>query len=132
MATFRGHRAPSFFIASYITKQQADQKKLFYQLYISIVGSHMEYGGPVWYPHALQKSTQKFACKVITRNWDEGYDELLDTINLQIESCTSNCAPFTKLCTICLIFLVYLKSLRVSIDLPAAATSFRYTILPSL
>ena len=94
----------------------------------------MEYGGPVWDPHFRKdlESTQKYACKVITRNWDKGYDELLDTINLQIESCTSNCTPFTKLCTICLIFLVYLKSLRVSIDLPAAATSFKYTILPSL
>ena len=60
------------------------------------------------------ESTQKFACKVITRNWDKGYDELLDTTNLQIESCTSNCAPYTKLCTISLIFLVYLKSLRVA------------------
>ena len=60
------------------------------------------------------ESTQKFACKVITRNWDKGYEELLDTTNLQIESCTSNCAPYTKLCTISLIFLVYLKSLRVA------------------
>ena len=58
----------------------------------------MEYGAPVWDPCTLQKeleSTQKFACKVITRNWDKGYDELLDTTNLQIESCTSNCAPYS-------------------------------------
>ena len=25
----------------------------------------------------LLESTQKFACKMITKNWDKGYDELL-------------------------------------------------------
>ena len=42
----------------------------------------MEYAAQVWDPHLkkdqdLLESTQKFACKMITKNWDKGYDELL-------------------------------------------------------
>ena len=76
-------------LAIYLNSKLTKKKTLFYQLYISIVGSHMEYGGPVWDPHFRKdlESTQKYACKVITRNWDKSYDELLDTINLQVESC---------------------------------------------
>ena len=66
--------------------QHADQDTL-RQLYISIVRPHMEYAAPVWDPHLrkdqdLLESTQKFACKMITRKWDKGYDELLNMTNL--------------------------------------------------
>ena len=66
--------------------QHADQQTL-RQLYISIVRPHMEYAAPVWDPHLrkdqdLLESTQKFACKVMTKTWDRGYDELLNMTNL--------------------------------------------------
>ena len=57
------------------------------QLYVSIVQPHMEYAAQVWDPHLnkdqdLLESTQKFACKMITKNWEKGYDELLYMTNL--------------------------------------------------
>ena len=66
--------------------QHADQQTL-RQLYISIVRPHMEYAAPVWDPHLrkdqdLLESTQKFACKLMTKTWDRGYDELLNMTNL--------------------------------------------------
>ena len=66
--------------------QHADQQTL-HQLYISIVRPHMEYAAPVWDPHLrkdqdLLESTQKFACKMMTKKWDRGYDELLNMTNL--------------------------------------------------
>ena len=57
------------------------------QLYISLVRPHLEYGCTVWDPHthknkeALEK-IQKFACRMATKRWDAGYDELLDLLNL--------------------------------------------------
>ena len=57
------------------------------QLYISLVRPHLEYGYTVWDPHthknkeALEK-VQKFACRMATKRWDAGYDELLDLLNL--------------------------------------------------
>jgi len=47
----------------------------------------MEYAAPVWDPHLrkdqdLLKITQKFACKLMTKTWDRGYDELLNMTNL--------------------------------------------------
>jgi len=47
----------------------------------------MEYAAPVWDPHLrkdqdLLESTQKFACKMMTKKWDRGYDELLNMTNL--------------------------------------------------
>ena len=56
--------------------QHADQQTL-RQLYnISIVQPHMEYAAPVWDSHLrkdqdLLESTQKFACKVMTKTWTE-------------------------------------------------------------
>ena len=57
------------------------------QLYISLVRPHLEYGCTVWDLHthknkeALEK-VQKFACRMATKRWDAGYDELLDLLNL--------------------------------------------------
>ena len=57
------------------------------QLYISLVRPHLEYGCTVWDPHthknkeALEK-VQKFACRMATKRWDAGYEELLDLLNL--------------------------------------------------
>ena len=101
--------------------QHADQDTLC-QLYISIVRPHMEYAAPVWDPHLrkdqdLLESTQKFACTMITRKWDKGYDELLNMTNLPS---LADRRLYLKLCSLykivhtCLIFhliLLYLKSL---------------------
>ena len=57
------------------------------QLYISLDRPHLEYACPVWAPymakdiHAIE-SVQKFACKVATRNWNSGYDDLLSLLEL--------------------------------------------------
>ena len=54
---------------------------------VSIVQPHLEFAAPVWDPHMkkdqdLLESTQKFASKMITKNWDKGYDKLLYMKNL--------------------------------------------------
>ena len=46
-----------------------------------------QYAAPVWDPHLrkdqdLLESTQKFTCKMMTKTWDRGYDELLNMTNL--------------------------------------------------
>ena len=73
-------------------KKKKKKKKLFANYVFPLYGLtwSMEHqsGTHAHFKKELE-STQKFACKVITRNWDKGYDELLDTTNLQIESCTS-------------------------------------------
>ncbi len=57
------------------------------QLYISLVRPHLEYGCTVWDPHtskdikALEK-VQKFACRMATKRWDAGCDELFDLVSL--------------------------------------------------
>ncbi len=69
----------------------SDQATLL-QLYISLV--RLEYAAPVWDPHLqrdiqLLERTQKFACRMCTKAWDAGYEELLDTLNLPIADCFS-------------------------------------------
>ena len=57
------------------------------QLYISLVRPHLEYASQLWDPY-LQGDTdrleavQKFALKLISRQWDSGYDELLSATNI--------------------------------------------------
>lgn len=52
------------------------------ELYISLVRPHLEYASQVWDPY-LQGDTdrleavQKFALKLISRQWDLGYEELV-------------------------------------------------------
>ena len=52
------------------------------QLYTSLVRPHLEYAASLWDPHTqkdiqLLESTQRFALKLITHNWDHNYQELL-------------------------------------------------------
>ena len=57
------------------------------QLYISLVRPHLEYAAQVWDPH-LQgdvdklEAVQKFALKLISRQWDLGYEEMLSIANI--------------------------------------------------
>ena len=79
----------------------SDQNTLL-QLYTSLVRPHFEYAAPVWDPHLqrniqLLERTQKFACRMCTKAWDTGYEELLETLNLPS---LSNRRLFLKLCTV--------------------------------
>ena len=79
----------------------SDQNTLL-QLYTSLVRPHFEYATPVWDPHLqrniqLLERTQKFACRMCTKAWDTGYEELLETLNLPS---LSNRRLFLKLCTV--------------------------------
>ena len=71
------------------------------QLYQSLVRPHMEYASEVWDPHTQKnrnklEDIQKFACKIATRRWDLGYQELLEltgipslaTRRLHLKLCT--------------------------------------------
>ena len=71
----------------------------------------MEYAAPVWDPHLRKdqdflESTQKFACKMITKSWDKGYNEFLNMTNLPS---LAGRRLYLRLCS--LYKIVYLKSL---------------------
>ena len=57
------------------------------KLYVSLIRPHLEYAAPLWDPH-LQKdvdmleNVQKFAMKLITRKWDQGYAQLIEMVDL--------------------------------------------------
>jgi len=62
----------------------------------------MKYAAPVWDPHLRKdqdvfESTQNFACKMITKNWDKGYYELLNMTNLPS---LANRRLYLKLCAL--------------------------------
>jgi len=72
------------------------------QLYTSLVQPHVEYAASVWDPHLqwdiqLLEKTQKFACRMCTKTWDVGCEELLSTLNLPS---LSNRRLFLKLCIV--------------------------------
>ena len=57
------------------------------QLYLSMVRPHLEYACQVWDPYLIRdkrnlESVQKFGLKLASRQWDAGYNELLDLFNL--------------------------------------------------
>jgi len=57
------------------------------QLYLSLIRPHLEYACPVlWDPHTMKDKTllenvQKFAFRMATKQWDSGYQDLLDIMN---------------------------------------------------
>ena len=57
------------------------------QLYLSLVRPHLEYASQVWDPY-LQvdinrlEAVQKFALKLISQQWDLGYEELLSVTDV--------------------------------------------------
>ena len=57
------------------------------QLYLSLVRPHLEYACPVWDPHTVKDQTllenvQKFALRMASKQWDSGYQDLLDLENI--------------------------------------------------
>ena len=57
------------------------------QLYLSLARPHLEYAAALWDPHTVKdvqllENTQKFALKLITRNWDSSYQDLLALADL--------------------------------------------------
>ena len=57
------------------------------QLNLSLIRPHLEYACPVWDPHTMKdkvllEDVQKFALQMATKQWDLGYQELLDTMNI--------------------------------------------------
>ena len=57
------------------------------QLYLSLIRPHLEYACPVWDPHTMKdkvllEDVQKFALRMATKQWDSGYQELLDIMNI--------------------------------------------------
>ncbi len=58
-----------------------------YDNYISLVRPHLEYGCVVWDPYTSKgkqslEKVQKFACKMASKRWDSGYEELLEQLVL--------------------------------------------------
>ena len=57
------------------------------QLYLSLIRPHLEYACLVWDPHTMKdkvllEDVQKFALRMATKQWDSGYQELLDIMNV--------------------------------------------------
>ncbi len=72
------------------------------ELYKMLVRPHLEYAAPVWDPHLRKDITniervQKFALKMCTKNWDSGYQDLLDLTQMSI---LGNRRLYVKLCTL--------------------------------
>ena len=97
--------------------QHTDQETLCQLYYIHFTALHevcITSLGPI-----LEKRfiTQKFACKMITKNWDKGYDELLNMTNLPSLAERLYIVPLTVLLvqnftfTIFHLILFHLKSL---------------------
>ena len=87
------------------------------QLYVSLIRPHLEYAAPLWDPH-LQKdvdmleNVQKFAMKLITRKWDQGYAQLTEMVDLPT---LQSRRLHLKLYTMCFILsMVYVTFLPLS------------------
>ncbi len=71
---------------------------------------HLEYTAPVWSMHlqnniaALERLTQQFTSKMHTKNWDTGYNRLLDM--LELLSLHSHNVDCTQGYTSCIRFLM--------------------------
>ena len=57
------------------------------QLYLSLIRPHLEYACPVWDLHTMKdkvllEDVQKCAFRMATKQWDSGYQELLDIMNV--------------------------------------------------
>ena len=72
------------------------------EMYKLLVRPHLEYAAPVWSPHLIKdtnnlENVQKFALRMCHKNWDAGYQELLDLSTLPT---LENRRLYLKLCTL--------------------------------
>ena len=59
----------------------------FVQLYLSLVRPHLDYASALWSPYLKKdvsalENVQKLACRMATRLWDSGYQDLLSCVSL--------------------------------------------------
>ena len=85
-----------------------DQQSL-YSLYSALVRPHLEYAAPVWDPHLAKDITklenvQRFAVKMCSKQWDLGYQDLLELSQLPT---LQNLRLYLKLCTLHIIIHGY-------------------------
>ena len=123
----------------------ADPQALF-QLYLSLIRPHLEYGCPVWDPYLLKdrkilENVQKFGLRICSKQWDLGYEELLTNFNMPT---LADRRLQLKLCTMYKIIhgLTYFPSVfvprntRTHIDSPlfiqpfARTNSYLYSFIP--
>ena len=86
------------------------------QLYLSLVKPHLEYACPVWDPHTMKdkvllEDLQKFAFRMATKQWDLGYQDLLDTMNVYRLLLTADSSLNFPCCT--RLFMVCATSLQI-------------------
>ena len=79
--------------------QYSDRRSLL-QLYVSLVRPHLDYAAQVWDPHLhcdirSLESVQKFALRICSKQWETGYQELLDMFSLPS---LENRRMYLKLC----------------------------------
>ena len=73
-----------------------------YSLYCTLVRPHLEYASSIWDPHLVKdieklENVQKFAIKMCSKQWDLGYQNLLELSQLPS---LQNRRLYLKLCTL--------------------------------
>ena len=73
-----------------------------YSLYSTLVRPHLEYAAPIWDPHLVKdvkklETVQKFTMKMCSKQWDLGYQDLLELSQLPT---LQNRRLYLKLCTL--------------------------------
>ena len=71
-------------------------------MYKLLVRPHLEYAAQIWNPHLVKNITklediQKFALRMCCKNWDAGYQELLDLTTMPT---LENRRLYLKLCSL--------------------------------
>ena len=72
------------------------------EMYKLLVRPHLEYAAQIWNPHLVKNITklediQKFALRMCCKNWDAGYQELLDLTTMPT---LENRRLYLKLCSL--------------------------------